>query len=363
MEAEILSLDRITTESSTQARVTLSEQIIREYAEALERGDAFPPIQVFFDNTTYWLGDGFHRLKAAEQAGRDTIAVEIYPGSQREALLHAISSNETHGHRRSDADRRHAVTLMLSDEEWQQWSNVAIAHQCRVSEFLVRTLRNELQPAKERKQSPEATRKVTRKGKTFAMHTGSIGSATVRKPKAQSPAEPTPPPESEPQQATPVPSEPVAELPSIQSKTETGATALLEEPHDSMPLAPTTPPLRDPEPAATLQPQQPRSLIQAWQESNPDERQEFITTYHEELRALLAAYKAPTTEATAPQTPGEYKTWVLIQIANWKSEGKSMETIAHQLNEQNIQTFSGHGTWSRGTVSKLLAKEKQTGDR
>jgi len=81
------------------------------------------------------LADGFHRLQAAKQAGRDSIATTIHPGGQREALLHALSANDTHGYRRTDADRRHAIELMLADPEWQAWSNREIARQCRVSEF------------------------------------------------------------------------------------------------------------------------------------------------------------------------------------------------------------------------------------
>src|SRR3712207_8096008 len=44
MESLVLPLDQIKTDGGTQARVTLSEPIIKEYADALERGDTFPPI-------------------------------------------------------------------------------------------------------------------------------------------------------------------------------------------------------------------------------------------------------------------------------------------------------------------------------
>jgi len=108
--AEMLSLDRMVTEG-TQARVSLSQTVIREYAEAMTEGDTFPPIDIYFDETTYWLADGFHRVAAAKVAVLLAMAATVHPGGQREALLHALGANETHGHRRTDADRRHAVEL------------------------------------------------------------------------------------------------------------------------------------------------------------------------------------------------------------------------------------------------------------
>src|SRR5262245_37298539 len=82
--SELLPLDRIATEG-TQARVALSETIIHEYAEALKQGDEFPPIDVYYDDTTYWLGDGFHRVQAAKEAGLNALAATVHPGGQREA--------------------------------------------------------------------------------------------------------------------------------------------------------------------------------------------------------------------------------------------------------------------------------------
>src|SRR5215471_8215285 len=132
------------------------------------------------------LPNGFHRLQAAKQAGRDSIAATIHPGGQRGALLHALGANDAHGHRRTDADRRHAIELMLADPEWQAWSNREIARQCRVSEFLVRTVRQELVPPQETEAPPERTRKVTRGGKQFTMRTERIGAAA--RTRAQAPA-------------------------------------------------------------------------------------------------------------------------------------------------------------------------------
>jgi hypothetical protein len=338
MESLVLPLDQIKTDGGTQARVTLSEHIIKEYADALERGDEFPPLEVYFDTTTYWLADGFHRIRAAAAAGRDTIAVTVHPGGKREALLHAIGANETHGHRRSDADRRQAVRLMLTDQEWQHWSNNEIARQCSVSEFLVRIIRHELEPAKEKTDTPKPTRTATRKGSTYTIDTSRIGSATPRKRTASNRAEPSVfdgvPPQTETET-----SEPAADLSSMQSKI---ASALTERIPDD--LAPPSPALIIPEPPRPL------TLIQLWQESTDEERQEFIVVCHEELRQLLTAYETPPPDHTAT---------VAQQILAWHHEGMSQRAIANRLNEEHISTISGRGTWNSGQVAKLLAKERQ----
>lgn len=52
-----------------------------------------------------------------------TIAVDVRPGSQRDAILYSLGANAAHGRRRTNADKRRAVQRMLSDEEWSRWSH------------------------------------------------------------------------------------------------------------------------------------------------------------------------------------------------------------------------------------------------
>jgi hypothetical protein len=142
---EIIPLDRIATDG-TQSRADLNDTVITEYAEAYQEGINFPAIDVYFDQKTYWVADGFHRLKAMQHIGRDSISANVHEGGKREAIMHAVGANETHGLRRTNADRRHAVHILLTDPEWSRWANTEIARQCNVSEFLVRTIRTELSP-------------------------------------------------------------------------------------------------------------------------------------------------------------------------------------------------------------------------
>ena len=229
--AEVIPIDRISTEG-TQTRAELNDIVIAEYAEAYQQGIELPPIDVYYDEKTswYWLADGFHRVKAAQQIGRDSIAANVHPGDQRDALLSALGANETHGLRRSNADRRQAVMLMLKDPEWSAWANTEIARQCNVSEFLVRTIRNEITAA-ETEPVKERTRQARRGTTTYPMKTGNIG-ATKSRRKA---ADVLKPGIAELQQNSTA--TPVAPVSSIQSKIDHGAidVQLPREPESSMP--------------------------------------------------------------------------------------------------------------------------------
>jgi hypothetical protein len=177
--AETIRIDRISMEG-TQARAELNQIIIGEYSEAYEQGVDLPPIDVYFDQETYWLGDGFHRVKAAQHIGRDSITANVHLGSRRDAILHAVGANEEHGLRRTNADRRKAVALMLDDPEWRAWANTEIARQCNVSEYLVRMVRSELMPA-EAEPVKEKTRKVRRGSQTFDQNVTRIGRSRSQK--------------------------------------------------------------------------------------------------------------------------------------------------------------------------------------
>jgi hypothetical protein len=112
-----------------------------EFVEAMLLGADFPPVTVFKDGSTYWLADGFHRVSAAKQAGLETIRTEVREGILRDAILFAVGCNDTHGLRRSNADKRKAVEMLLADEEWATKSDRWIAEKCLVSPTFVGSMR------------------------------------------------------------------------------------------------------------------------------------------------------------------------------------------------------------------------------
>jgi protein gp37 len=121
-----LELAAIRTDGGTQLR-DVNPQTVKEYAEAMARGDQFPPLIAFFDQTDYWLGDGFHRHAAASSLGLADFAVDARAGTQRDAVLFAVGANRAHGLPRGHADVKLAIERLLHDEEWITWSDSWLA--------------------------------------------------------------------------------------------------------------------------------------------------------------------------------------------------------------------------------------------
>jgi hypothetical protein len=128
----------IRLDGGTQARERIDQDVVGEYARHL---DDLPPSVVFFDGTFRWMADGFHRYHAHGKAGRITMPCEVRQGTARDAVLFAAGANTTHGLQRNNADKRHAVLMLLADEVWRKRSDRWIAEQCRVSDHLVADVR------------------------------------------------------------------------------------------------------------------------------------------------------------------------------------------------------------------------------
>jgi len=169
---ESVPVDRILIEGTQTWRESIRSDVVDEYAKVFSD---LPPIRAYFDGMNYWLSDGFHRLEAAKKLDIKYIQADVFQGDQRAAIMEAVGVNETHGLRRSNEDRRRAVRILLDDEEWRGWANTAIARQCRVSEYFVRTVKIEI-GFDEREQDEERPRKTTRKGKQVTGRTEGIGS-------------------------------------------------------------------------------------------------------------------------------------------------------------------------------------------
>ncbi len=128
---------QIEATTATQVRTKLHKDVISMYQEDIENGQgpAFPAIDVFAEkgSSRYILADGFHRLLAFVNAGKDEIEVTVHEGGMHEALLYALGANRAHGLRRSNADKVNAVKLALKDPAISKMPQQEIADICGVS--------------------------------------------------------------------------------------------------------------------------------------------------------------------------------------------------------------------------------------
>jgi hypothetical protein len=184
-----IDIDKLRLDGGTQPREAIAQDIVDEYAGAMRDGAIFPPMTAFSDSEGLWLGDGFHRYYAALQAGLQTFPVDVAPGGLRSAILYSVGANATHGVRRSGADKRRAVLIVLQDEEWSQWSNYVIAAKCKVNESTVRRIREEVTTA-----LPQSTIRKGADGRVI--DTANIGHS----PKVEQP--PAPPATAQPSLTT-----------------------------------------------------------------------------------------------------------------------------------------------------------------
>jgi len=153
-----LRLTEVVRDSRIQPRERITATVVDEYAEEMAKAPVYleaglavrpwPPIVVFHERgedgqDLYWLADGWHRILAAEQAGRDEVEAQVEEGDRYAALLYAAGANTTHGLRRSTADKRRAVWLVLDHPQViaEQWGNGRVAHHVGVSTWLVRDVR------------------------------------------------------------------------------------------------------------------------------------------------------------------------------------------------------------------------------
>lgn len=166
-----LPLDKIRLDDENQPRERIDEDVVAEYQERMEAEDDFPPVVVFDDGTDHWLADGFHRVHAALKAKFKDILAEVKHGTKRDAQWYSFGANKTNGQRRQRGDIGRAVTAILDDEEWAEISQEKIAEHVGCSAARVSQIRSSLHKLRD----TPTTKKVTRNGSTFSMHTDNIG--------------------------------------------------------------------------------------------------------------------------------------------------------------------------------------------
>lgn len=131
-----IKLSAINRDTSIQCRAAIDMALVEEYAVIMSEAPSdFPPVKLFGAPERCWIGDGWHRILAAEAAGLEKISADIEAGGKRDALQWALGSNTAHGQRRTNADKRRCIEIAL--REFHDLSSNQIAHMCGVSDKTV----------------------------------------------------------------------------------------------------------------------------------------------------------------------------------------------------------------------------------
>lgn len=167
-EERLMLLDMIRIDSSIASREEENSNIIQRFAQTMRNGGNYPSIMCFFDGEYYKLIYGFNLLKAAREAGLDTILVDVHPNP----FSHKLKNAE------KDKMVKKLLTLLdlMDEEEKLNWSNKAIADVCGVDEATVRNKRKAYGY-----KALNQIKRLTKKGDLKLVNTSNLGSKTKRK--------------------------------------------------------------------------------------------------------------------------------------------------------------------------------------
>jgi transposase-like protein len=180
-----LPLSSIRLDGGTQPRAAINLQTVSDYMNDMASGAEFPPVDVFYDGSAYWLADGFHRIKAAEKADRNEIACEVHQGTQQDAQWYSFGVNKGNGLRRTNQDKQRAVKAALQHPGGAVLSDGQIAAHVGVSDQTVRNYRRRMES------TPKVLKSAKRKGRDGrTINVARIGKASTA---PQSPSPPQPP--------------------------------------------------------------------------------------------------------------------------------------------------------------------------
>lgn len=131
MATQRIKLDLIDHEDlSTQMRECTDDDLVADYAKAMRNGQKFDPIQIMSKgDERYVVIDGHHRIRAHYKAkpkarNIDAVVLPLTDGvtPKRSAIDAALTVNEKHGKRLTNADKRNKCrrVWLLDVDSWEQ---------------------------------------------------------------------------------------------------------------------------------------------------------------------------------------------------------------------------------------------------
>jgi hypothetical protein len=119
-EEEFIDLELIDDSEDGQARAATDPATVESYAAEIEEGVTFPAVKlVKVGVDEYRIGDGYHRVRAHKQVGRQKILAEVAVGTARDAMIYGASeANRTNPKGLTRADKRRRASILLQDPEF-----------------------------------------------------------------------------------------------------------------------------------------------------------------------------------------------------------------------------------------------------
>lgn len=140
-EFKTLFIKDLLLDQKYQARSRMDPQVIKDYEGLISEGVEMPPIKVVSIQNQLYVVDGFHRVHAYRNQGRDRIETEVIESTAQDALILAIRANQEHGLRRSVQDKNKTVEMALENIELEIQSDRQLAKLCGVSQPFVSSVR------------------------------------------------------------------------------------------------------------------------------------------------------------------------------------------------------------------------------
>ena len=132
---EMVPLKDITKRKDLQVRLNgVNSEVVDQYVQAMEEGEEFPPLALFWVNGDFLLVDGFHRYSAYQKAGVETVKAEVHEGTYTEALDYArFEANRKNGQRLTRADLWALLESVLTDPRHRDKSDQLLGRLCYCS--------------------------------------------------------------------------------------------------------------------------------------------------------------------------------------------------------------------------------------
>jgi len=143
---KLINLSEITLSQAFLVRESINNEVVDDYAESLALKAVFPPIDVFKCGRGYILADGWHRVYAFRKAKKKSILAEVHEGDEGACLRFCLQANQSHGLRRTNADKKRAVKLAL--KQFPDMNESEAAKLCGVSHTYVAKIKSALDEEK-----------------------------------------------------------------------------------------------------------------------------------------------------------------------------------------------------------------------